>query len=64
MKSKIVLDNKTGELKNIIFDDADLSKTSAELRGTLEIINNKMTLHLMINLNDNFEVVFNKREEK
>jgi hypothetical protein len=63
MKNRIILDNKTGELLNVIFDSTDLSKTSADLKGTLEMINNKMTLHLLIQLNDNFEVDFRKKEE-
>ena len=63
-KSKIILDSKTGKLLNVIFDSSDLSKTTAELRGNIEMQNNQMLLHLILNLNENIEVVYNKKEEK
>lgn len=61
-KNKIVVDSKNGLILGAIFDDPDLTKTSAELKGELKVIDNKMTLILAISLNDKFEVEFVDRE--
>lgn len=56
--NEIVLDGKTGKLKNIKFDNGDLSKTTADLTGELKMINNEMKLVLAISVNDKFLIKF------
>jgi len=59
VKNKIFLDPKTGQIKNVVFDEGDLSKTSAELTAKLNIEkDNQMKLILEISLNDKFEIIF------
>ena len=56
--NEIILDGKTGKLKNIKFDNAYLSKTTADLTGELKMINNEMKLVLAISVNDKFLIKF------
>lgn len=56
--NEIVLDGKTGKLKNIKFDNGDLSKTTADLTGEIKMINNEMKLVLAISVNDKFLIKF------
>lgn len=56
--NEIILDGKTGKIKNIKFDNADLSKTTADLTGELKMINNEMKLVLAISVNDKFLIKF------
>lgn len=62
-KNKIVVDSETGLVLGAIFDDPDLTKTSADIKGELKVINNKMTLLLNLTLNDKFEVSFVERKD-
>lgn len=56
--NEIILDAKTGRLKNIKFDNSDLSKTSADLIGEIKMINNEMKLILALSVNDKFTIKF------
>lgn len=56
--NEIVLDCKTGKLKNVKFDSGDLSKTSADLTGEIKMINNEMKLVLAIAVNNKFSIKF------
>lgn len=56
--NEIVLDSKTGNLKNVKFDNGDLSKTTANLTGEIKMINNQMKLVLAISVNDKFSIKF------
>ena len=56
--NEIVLDKKTGNLKNVKFDNGDLSKTTADLTGEIKMINNQMKLVLAISVNDKFSIKF------
>lgn len=56
--NEIILDKETGKLKNVKFDDGDLSKTTADLTGEVKIINNEMKLILAISVNDKFRFNF------
>lgn len=56
--NEIILDRKTGKLKNVKFDNGDLSKTTADLTGEIKMINNEMKLVLAISVNDKFFINF------
>lgn len=56
--NEIILDKETGKLKNVKFDDGDLSKTTADLTGEVKMINNEMKLILAISVNGKFHFNF------
>ena len=56
--NEIILEGKTGKLKNVKFDNGDLSKTTADLTGEIKMINNEMKLVLAISVNDKFLIKF------
>jgi len=56
--NEIVLDRKSGKLKNVKFDNGDLTKTSADLTGEIKMINNQMKLVLAVSVNDKFLIKF------
>jgi len=62
-KNKIIVDSESGLLLGAIFDDPDLSKTSADLKGEIKLIDNKLTLILNVTLNEKFDVEFVKKAD-
>ena len=56
--NEIILDKKTGQLKNVKLDNGDFSKTSAVLTGEIKMVNNEMKLILAVSLNDKFQIKF------
>lgn len=56
--NEIVLDGKTGKLKNVKFDNGNLQKTTADMTGEIKMINNEMKLVLAITVNDKFSIKF------
>lgn len=56
--NEIILDKETGKLKNVKFDNGDLSKTTADLTGEVKMINNEMKLILAISVNGKFRFNF------
>lgn len=56
--NEIILDKKTGQLKNVILDNGDFSKATANMTGEIKMINNEMKLMLAISLNDKFQIKF------
>ncbi len=56
--NEIILDKTTGKLKNVKFDNSDLSATTADLTGEVKMINNEMKLILAISVNDKFHFNF------
>lgn len=57
-KSKIIIGKDNGMVKNVIFDDCDLSKSQTMFRVNTRVVNNHMMLTLDIELNDKFEITF------
>lgn len=58
--NKIILHKDSGRIVNIVFDNSDLSQTTADLNARL-LIDEKtkaMVLQLDIQLNDKFEITF------
>ena len=56
--NEIILDKKTGKLKNVVLDSNDFSKTTANMSGEIKMINNETKLILAISLNDKFKIKF------
>lgn len=56
--NEIILDSKTGQIKNIILDNSNLSETTAELKAEMKTVEGKMKLFLEININDKFNIKF------
>lgn len=56
--NKIILNSKSGKIENIILDENDLSKTSADLMADLKTVNGEMRLLLELKINDKFEIKF------
>ena len=56
--NEIILDKKTGQLKNVILYNGDCSKATANMTGEIKMINNEMKLMLAISLNDKFQIKF------
>lgn len=56
--NKIILDSANGQIKNIVLDNGDLSKTTANLKAEMKTIEGKMKLLLEVNINDKFNIIF------
>ena len=58
MKNKIILDKKTGIVKNVIFDHADLVQSGVLFKLDISTDKNRMELNIKCELNDKFEISF------